>query len=214
MIVDPGSVGNLCGDRWAAAVARTGAQAGERPEYKKRQRPLDVSGVGNGSQACHYDCTLPVRLRGEEKTIQGKLNTPAVANSDLPGLLGLTALRDNRAVLDFTTLKLHFCGPGDVRMTEALPPGTDSFQLEVAPSGHIVLPCCEFGEQEQAKHTLTLLSRQQTVGGRGAPEASSSGIDRGIIPNPPSHEPRLPDTVSREQEPRFPAPQGPPTSRL
>ena len=53
VIVDPGSVGNLCGDKWAKDIATAAVRAGEKPEHKKRARPLDVSGVGNGSQACH-----------------------------------------------------------------------------------------------------------------------------------------------------------------
>ena len=74
----------------------------------------------------------------------GKLVTPTVSKSDLPGLLGLSALTKNRGILDFKTMELHFCGPGDYDLLKALPPGTDTFQLELAPSGHMVLPCCEF----------------------------------------------------------------------
>ena len=212
VIVDPGSVGNLCGDKWAKDIATAAVRAGEKPEHKKRPRPLDVSGVGNGSQACHYDCVLPVRMNSEGQSVRGTFSTPAVANSDLPGLLGLTALRENRAILDFTTLKLHFCGPGDVRMSEALPPGTDSFQLEIAPSGHIVLPCCEFDDRAEAKHSLTLLSRQrQGVGGVGNHEAN---VQTGGIPHPPVHEPRFPVEFRQSHEPRWPVPEGPPASRL
>ena len=103
-------------------------------------------------------------------------------------------------------------------MSEALPPGTDSFQLEVAPSGHIVLPSCEFSEQEQeAKHSLTLLARQkQSTGERGDPETSAqpSSSSGHIVPSPPVHEPRLPYAAYRDHEPRFPAPTGPPSARL
>jgi len=61
----------------------------------------------------------------------------------LPGLLGLEALRNSRCVLDFTTLQLHMCGPDDVKILHALPQGTDTFQCEVTPSGHLAIPCCE-----------------------------------------------------------------------
>ena len=40
------------------------------------------------------------------------------------------------------TLQLHFCGPADINLT--LPPGTKSSQLEISPSGHLVLPCTSF----------------------------------------------------------------------
>ena len=122
VIVDPGSVQNLCGDRWAEAIATAAIQAGRKPTHAQRAKPLDVSGVGNGAQACHYDCVLPVAFRPTEQPDQpvpGNLTVPAVANSDLPGLLGLEALRDNRALLEFTTNRLFFCGPGDIKVERA-----------------------------------------------------------------------------------------------
>ena len=106
--MDPGSVGNLCGDKWAKEVAITASRHGHRPSYTKRPRPLQVSGVGNGSQQCNYDCQLPVSLRqaGSDRTSLGELTIPAVQNSELPGLLGHTALRTNRAVWDFVPVPL------------------------------------------------------------------------------------------------------------
>ena len=47
IIVDPGSVGNLCGDKWARDVAMLAKRNGQKP-YQKRPRPLDVCGVRNG----------------------------------------------------------------------------------------------------------------------------------------------------------------------
>ena len=46
IIVDPGSVGNLCGDRWAEEVANAVVAAGLKSAYSKRPKPLRVSGVG------------------------------------------------------------------------------------------------------------------------------------------------------------------------
>ena len=63
IIIDPGSVGDLCGDRWAREVALMAKANGHKPIHKLRERALQVSGVGNGSQQCHYDCDLPVVLR-------------------------------------------------------------------------------------------------------------------------------------------------------
>ena len=103
LVVDPGSVGNLSGDAWAKEVAKAAARHGKHPEYQKRPRPLRVSGVGQGAQTCVYDCKLPVALRqlnGETVSL-GCITTPTVSGSELPGLLGLTALRKNRAILDF-----------------------------------------------------------------------------------------------------------------
>ena len=98
LIIDPGSVGNLCGDRWAKAVAQAAARNGRNPTYEKRTKPLNVSGVGHGSQSAPFDCKLPIALKQIHglTVSEGKVTTPAVANSDLPGPLGLTALRKTR----------------------------------------------------------------------------------------------------------------------
>jgi hypothetical protein len=195
LVVDPGSVGNLAGDAWAKTVAQAAARNGQHPSYQKRTRPLKVQGVGNGSQECEYDCTLPVALRQKNgKTVSlGQLVTPTVGGSDLPGLLGLSALKRNRAVLDFNTMELHFCGPGDYELPRGLPPGTDTFQLEVAPSGHLVLPCCEYTAASSSdEHTLTLLTRAPSTSSRTVPPAPTQAplipntLEERAIPPPPS----------------------------
>jgi hypothetical protein len=143
LLVDPGSVANLCGDKWAQECAKMALQYGLKPSQNKRARPLSVMGVGNGNQTCTHDCTLPIAMsRENDTTVIGNFTTPVVANSELPGLLGLKTMRNNRAVLDMVNLQLHFCGPSDINLT--LPSGTKSFQLEISPSGHLVLPCTNF----------------------------------------------------------------------
>ena len=125
-----------------------------------------MSGVGHGSQAAAYDCTLPIALKHAEGTTVsiGTVKTPTVSNSDLPGLLGLQALRRNRAIIDFSSLKIYFAGPGEYNLDKAMPPGTDVFQTELAPSGHMVIPCCEYtpGLPQQVEGSLSLLSKHQT----------------------------------------------------
>ncbi len=68
-----------------------------------RPRALKVRGVDSGAQVCQSDSVLPVALchMGSQQVTLGQLTTPTVNNSDLPGLLGLSALRQNRAVVDF-----------------------------------------------------------------------------------------------------------------
>ena len=178
---------------------------GHRPSHEKRPRPLEVSGVGNGSQQCHYDCTLPVAFRtenGNQQSVIGSLVSPAVCDSELPGLLGLNALRKNRAVLDFTTLKLYFCGPADYDVAGSLPEGSDAFQLEIAPSGHIVLPCCEFqAGSTSSQHSLTLLARNSSSS-RGNTQHQAVAAPR--IPPPPAQPPTLPPGAGRFERLRAP----------
>ena len=169
LLVDPGSVGNLCGESWARSVAEAAKKVGKMPTYTKRSRVLNVQGVGNGSQSCEHDMALPISMRTVEgdKVMSGKFVTPAIPGSDVPGLLGLTALTTNRAILDCNTRQLHFCGPGDYDLTKLLPPGTDSLQLEIAPSGHLVLPCCEYdGAASSSTPAVSLLARQLSAKAR------------------------------------------------
>ena len=151
---------------------------------------MSVSGVGHGSQKCEYDCKLPVAIRpkGGRGSSLANLTIPAVYNSEMPDLLGKMALKRNRAVWDFSTDELHFLGPGDYDLRKAFPPGTDTYQLETAPSGHSVLPCCEYSQTEaNPGNTLVLVSR-----------ASSSGTSR--VPPPPSEPPALPASATRHEE--------------
>ena len=144
---------------------------------------------------CHYDCKLPIAFKqANGSTTQvslGHITTPSVSNSELPGLLGLQALRHNRAILDMNTLKLYFLGPGDYDLARGLPPGTDCFQCELAPSGHLVIPCCEFTSGSQtSESTLTLVTRHHTI-----PR----------VPPPPPDPPRL-TAVTRSSSAPPPAP--------
>ena len=43
-------------------------------------------------------------------------------------------------------LQLHFCGPAGATIDPG--PGATTFQLEVSPSGHLVLPCSNFAAHQ------------------------------------------------------------------
>ena len=111
LLIDPGSVGNLCGDEWAKQLAIAAAKRGHKPSYTQRERPLQVNGVGNSNEICSYNCRLPVGLRKLDGSIStGHAHTPTIGDSALPVLLGLSALRSIRAVLDLSKLQVHFLG--------------------------------------------------------------------------------------------------------
>ena len=78
---------------------------------------------------------------------------------------------------------MYFLGPGDYDLLKALPPGTDAYQLETAPSGHLVLPICEYQNRKEGEGSLTLLSRTQSA---------------------PVDPPRLPRTVRAYADPGAP----------
>jgi hypothetical protein len=162
MVVDPGSVFNLAGGPWCGSLGKEAVKQGRQPSQTKREKLLNVSGVGKGSETASHDVKLPCafeKLNGE--CHEGCFETPCVTESEVPGLLGLTSLIGNRGILDFNTLQLHFCGPGDYDLLPTLPPGTDSYQLRQAPSGHLLLPCGHFNklDKQKAAGKLTLASR-------------------------------------------------------
>ena len=181
LIIDPGSVGNLGGDEWARSVATAARAVGLRPREQTRQRPLEVKGVGNGSQRCTHNCVLPIALNQVNGCSRlGTFEAPIVGNSTLPGLLGLESLCHSRAVLDMVNMQLHLLGPADWR--PELPPGTETYELVRAPSGHLALPCSEFAESrkkpptDNARHiALAATSSEvgQAVSGRELPETTA-----------------------------------------
>ena len=82
-----------------------------------------VSGVGQGAERCNYDCLLPMSFETEtavsgtrtgtkKEKLDAQFEVPAVHDSDLPGLLGLNACRDNRMIIDTMTNDIFMVGPG------------------------------------------------------------------------------------------------------
>ena len=150
LLLDIGSVGNLAGDAWVKDQATVAVDNKRKPEQYKRERPLSVSGVGNGSQSCEFNCRLPIAIPNQSgKFTKGTFDTPTVPKSMLPALLGLDSTRRCRGIIDTNTLVLHLCGPGDYDLMAALPAGTESIQCKIAPSGHMVIPCAEFAELDK-----------------------------------------------------------------
>ena len=133
----------------------------------------------------------------------------------MPGLLGGQALRNNRGLWDFANDRLYFLGPGDYNLEKALPPGTDVFQLERAPSGHSVLPCCEYSEKDpQTEHTLALMARNRNHGEGQQTEANGTGSSSSTVPPPQASPPVLPITASTEQGIAGPPPATEPATGL
>ena len=85
------------------------------------------------------------------RVITGTYEVPTVPNSTLPALLGLNAATECRMLIDTITQTVYMFGPGDYDLMKALPPGTTCFQCEKAHSGHLMLPCAEFGRAAATK---------------------------------------------------------------
>ena len=166
LLLDIGSVGNLAGDQWVKSVALEAMRNGGNPSYVPRERALNVSGVGRGTQVAQMDCHLPIALRSTEDEVgqayvhHGSITIPALQDSATPGLLGLVSMRHNRTLLDTINNKVHFLGPGDLDIEKHLPAGSKTFQCEYSQSGHMVLPCCEFTGRIDAETKLSLYASE------------------------------------------------------
>ena len=73
---------------------------------------------------------------------------PCLNNSNVPGLLGIRALKALDAVIRCSTGEMWFLGSGGMKME--LSPGTRHFQMKQAPGGHWMLPVSQFFAQQPA----------------------------------------------------------------
>ena len=161
VIVDPGAWTNLMGAKVARALAQRALGQGHQPEQTRMPKALDIQGVGNGSQQCQWQLTCPIAVKDE--TGQSKLHkitAPIVQGTgeNLPGLLGLRSLEQERAILDCGSRMLHLVGQGEVQLT--LPPGSVSIPLQKAPSGHLVMVIDEYEEVAASRGGLPEASLQ------------------------------------------------------
>jgi hypothetical protein len=191
VLIDAGSVVNICGAQWAGAVGQEAEARGDKPTYEKRAVPLRISGVGSGHQEAIFDAVLPVRFptpAGESTS--GTIRLATVEQSTLPGLIGLQTLRANHCIIDFRTLEMHALPAEEVKkFTVSKPPGTQTFQCVLTPSGHLGLPCCADAKLKASGDPSLRLPVQHE---RTAPSPNA-------VPAPPSE--RAPDVAPHSVPP-------------
>ena len=143
VIVDTGAWTNLWGLHFAQRLAHRAMQSQLQPTEQRLRSPLYVAGVGNGSQQANWELNIPIATTSrEDVTSQHSMSAPAVegAGAELPALLGLRSMQSNNGVIETGAdhRRLTYPGPGGYEITWS--PGTIHFDLESAPSGHLVLP--------------------------------------------------------------------------
>ena len=152
LLVDPGSYGNLCGEGWATEASEEAKKHGYSVDVSNRETPLNVGGIGRGSQVCKKDVVLPAVIGRSDGSYQaGTFQAPVIEGSSAPALLGLKSLKEHRALLDVSSGMLHLCAPGEIQIT--LPPGSESLPLATAPTGHLLLPFQEYAKFNAASTT-------------------------------------------------------------
>ena len=123
-----------------------------KPDQRRRQTPLNVSGVGHGTQKCEFNCTIPCAFKTADGYLAATYDTPVINDSTTPSLLGLNSMRRMRTVIDTNTFEAFLLGPGDYDLMTSLPPGTQRIQCEQAPSGHMCTPCDYFEELDKQEN--------------------------------------------------------------
>ena len=148
LLVDPGSYGNLVGEHWIQDVTRVAGENGYQTSTAKRA-PLEVGGVGKGTQRCTQEITVPAALRSADGSMtKASFSAPMIPSSSCPALLGLKSLIEHRAVLDLSEQRLILL-PRDTPI-EA-PPGSEVYALERSSTGHLLLPIDDFNSLTSAQ---------------------------------------------------------------
>lgn len=148
LLVDPGSYGNLVGDQWLATAVREAQQFGFKASHKGMTSPLEVGGVGSGTQQCRQQVTIPAAIRASDgTTTQATYTAPVIPSSACPALLGLKSLKNQRTVLDLTDNRMILLPPSTPL---EIPVGSEVYGLEQAATGHLLLPISEYERLNKA----------------------------------------------------------------
>lgn len=147
ILIDPGSYGNLCGEDWCVSAAKEAQDAGYRATQKNKTQPLDVGGVGSGTQRCHSEFVVPTAFRAADGSVSaGTYSAPVIPKSACPALLGLKSLIKHRTVLDLVNKRMILMPEG---ANLDIPAGAEVLPLEQASSGHLLLPITEYDRLRQ-----------------------------------------------------------------
>ena len=75
-------------------------------------------------------------------TLKATFTTPLVPDADLPGILGLDSMADLGVIIDVDERKFYVPGKQPCKII----PGEDTaiVNMEVSPSGHLLIPCDNF----------------------------------------------------------------------
>ena len=148
LLVDPGSYGNLVGDQWLATAVKEAQRSGFKASHKGMTSPLEVGGVGSGTQQCRQQVTIPAAISAADGTMtQASYTAPVIPSSACPALLGLKSLKSHRTVLDLTDNRMILL-PSSTPLE--IPIGSEVYGLEQATTGHLLLPISEYERLSKA----------------------------------------------------------------
>jgi hypothetical protein len=149
LLVDPGAWSNLAGESWVIKMARKAVDSGYKVAETRMVQPLNVAGVGTGSNSAEWEVQLPIAVcdsDGHANLHVYKAPTVRGEGKDLPALLGLQSMSKQNSVLEMAPGNEFLTMPGPGGYTVEWSPGAVRYKLERAPSGHLTLPCDAFAK--------------------------------------------------------------------
>jgi hypothetical protein len=139
--------------------------------------------VGKHAHECHEYGVVPLGIR--ELEMDGEFTAPIIPDSDVPGLLGLASLTEKSAILNCQSRQLLLPGPGGVEIK--MSPGSRTVQLEVAPSGHLLMPVTEFRRNRVNKRVSFVTAEPEPISTSSSSNSSQlqpgAGNSAGISSN-------------------------------
>eukprot|EP00971_Amphidinium_carterae_P336659 6473146-Amphidinium_carterae.1 len=170
LLPDTGAFDNLAGSQWIRAQAADASRHGMASRQEPLSTPTQVQGVGHGIQSCSFQATVPIGLlddNGHPQLLE--YSSPVLESTAGIGhiaLLGAKSLEHNKVLLDTAAGTFTTVGPGGYKIEFS--PGSRTYQMVRAPSGHWVLPINRFQQRQRESNTSNSSSSNP------APATSSS----------------------------------------
>lgn len=119
IMVDTGALDNLMSDSFYDRVKKCAEPYGLGSTMRFMKQALGIEGVGKQGQTCTREGILPISL---EDGTKGMFTAPVIERSEIPALLGLRTMQNQKAIIDTFGMKYIIPGPGGIEMK--LSPGT------------------------------------------------------------------------------------------
>ena len=179
LLVDTGAFGNLVGSEWVNRMKAIASRCKRSICYSPLKQSITVDGVGTGSSKADQQAEVPIALDGEDS----RYTSPMVPDSTLPALWGFGPMEEKKAIVDTGGRKVLIPGPGGYRIF--MSPGSRILDCEKTASGHMMIPCSEFG----AKSKRGALKQWTAYG--SAPQGVVQQISGGKKETPGSRSPAV-----------------------
>ena len=143
LLIDTGAVHDISGDKQMKRFAKIALENGQGSEFKPLQHRTSIEGVGGTPSHCSQTGTVPIKLA------DGKISSykaTIIEDSDVPALLGLATMTQERVLLDLIHDRYIKVGPGGFKLE--LSPGSTVLEMKRAPTGHLMLPASKWGQSK------------------------------------------------------------------